>query len=170
MKRLWLVEKRFLIKKSWLTKRWLMAISLTMLAAAPVLAGDTKDSPPTAQGDTSTSTAKKPDVQPWHNKMGCRMQKTSNRLPPGAPLPDVDISQDDKISAREAFTLALKFEKDDYLVEATEYYERAINALRRPKAEHDKQLTQEIIRNYAALLLIHRDQAKAEALQKEFLP
>lgn len=92
-------------------------------------------------------------------------------LPKGAPLPDVEIPENDNISAQEAYEMALRFKSDLSHVNDAEYYERAINALRKTKGSYDKELAKRIVSSYSVLLRDHcsDDAKKAEKLEKEFL-
>lgn len=92
-------------------------------------------------------------------------------LPKGAPLPDVEIPENDNISAQDAYEMALRFKSDLSHVNDTEYYERAINALRKTKGSYDKELARKIVTSYSTLLRNHyaHDAEKAERLEKEFL-
>lgn len=54
------------------------------------------------------------------------------------------------------------------MTEATEYYERSINALRKARDKTDKDTTQKIVSTYATLLRAHKGAEKAEKLENEF--
>lgn len=98
-----------------------------------------------------------------------RHQKTIGALPEGAPLPDCTIPLDDKISAKSAYSEAIKRLKIREQVEATEYFERAIGALRRSKEHLNKRLARKIVLEYGSLLRAHQGAKKADSLEKEFV-
>lgn len=95
-------------------------------------------------------------------------QKTIGALPDGAPLPDCTIPLNDRISPESAYSEAIKRLKIHEQVEATEYFERAIGALRRSKGHLNKRLARKIVLKYGNLLRAHQGAQKADSLEKEF--
>lgn len=98
-----------------------------------------------------------------------RHQKTSPCLPEGAPLPDVEVPENDSISAREAYEKALASMQKRYDAEAPWYFERAIYSLRRAKQLPSHELVEKIVLDYCSLMRAHFDPERAEALYEEFL-
>ncbi len=99
----------------------------------------------------------------------CRYPKTVGTLPAGAPLPDVEIPQNDNITPERAYETAKKFLRNRGEIEAIEYFERAVYALRRAKGRYDKQLAKHIILDYGRLLRAHSGAYKADDLENEFI-
>ncbi|CAN5146998.1 hypothetical protein BH10CYA1_BH10CYA1_62420 [soil metagenome] len=102
-------------------------------------------------------------------ELACTHQKTSGKLPKGSPLPDVEIPENDQITAENALFSAKMYERDDFLVEATEFYERALGALRKKIEPYNKKLFEEIVSSYARLLREHHNANKAIEIEREFL-
>jgi hypothetical protein len=103
------------------------------------------------------------------NGHNCRHEKTVGALPPGAPLPDVDIPENDDIMANQAYETAKEYLSKHGQIEATEYFERAVSAFRRTKGHYSKKLAKKIVLDYGKLLRAHQGTEKANELEKEFL-
>ena len=99
----------------------------------------------------------------------CYSPKTVGALPAGAPLPDVDVPQNDNITPDDAYERAKECLSKNHGADATEYFERAIRALRRTKGHCDKKLVKNIVTDYGQLLRAHLGTRKADALEIEFL-
>lgn len=97
----------------------------------------------------------------------CRNEKTRGALPPFAPLPDIDISPDDRITPQEALADALKNCQLRDETKGVEYFERGIAALRRTK-KYNKRVAHKLVQEYAVLLREHGGAEKAVQLEKEF--
>lgn len=98
-----------------------------------------------------------------------RHQKTNPTLPQGAPLPDVEIPPNDDISPKIAFNIARRLLSQCDIVDATEYFERAIAALRRTNGQYDKRLAKRIVLDYGVFLRAHlAGDQKACELEREF--
>lgn len=98
----------------------------------------------------------------------CRYQKSANSLPPGAPLIDVILPENDDITATEAYRLAVESEAKFDMTAATEFYERAIRAMRNSNGSFDQSIANKIVKRYGNLLREHLGAAKAIQLEKEF--
>lgn len=99
----------------------------------------------------------------------CYYPKTVGALPAGAPLPDIDVPQNDNITPDDAYKRAKECLSKNYGADATEYFERALGALRRTKGRCDKKLVKNIFTDYGQLLRAHLCTQRADALEIEFL-
>jgi hypothetical protein len=106
------------------------------------------------------------DLSSGHN---CQREKTLGTLPTGAPLPDIQIPQNDTITAEHAYETAKKLLTNNCQIDATEYFERAIGALRKKRGTYSKKLGESIVVDYGQLLRAHLGARKATELEIEFL-
>jgi hypothetical protein len=97
-----------------------------------------------------------------------RHQKTKSTLPQGAPLPDVEILVNDRILAGVAYARAKKHLIEMEHGDATEFFERAITALRGTKGNCSRSLEKKIVLEYGLLLRAHMGSQKAKNLEREF--
>lgn len=96
-----------------------------------------------------------------------RHQKTKAALPQGAPLPDIEIDENDSMLANAAYAKAKKSLADRADGDATEYYERALAALRRSNAQNSL-TAKRIVLEYGLLQRAHMGTQQADALEREF--
>lgn len=89
-------------------------------------------------------------------------------VPPGAPLPDPDIPEDEHITAQGEHDQAKSYMHDNRILEARVHFEGAVNALRKTQGHYNRNLAKKIVSDYAKLLREHGDKAKAKELEKEF--
>lgn len=96
-----------------------------------------------------------------------RHQKTKAALPQGAPLPDIEIAENDSILANAAYAKAKKCLADKADGDATEYYERALAALRRGNGQNSS-TAKRIVLEYGLLQRAHMGTPQADELEREF--
>lgn len=96
-----------------------------------------------------------------------RHQKTKAALPQGAPLPDIEIAENDSILANAAYAKAKKCLADRTDGDATEYYERALAALRRGNGQNSS-IAKRIVLEYGLLQRAHMGTQQADELEREF--
>jgi hypothetical protein len=137
---------------------------ITLLSCLLLLTTSTR----IAYGDEgfNPSSPRSRDLSSGHN---CQREKTLGTLPAGAPLPDIQIPQNDTITAEQAYKTAKKFLTSNCQIDATEYFERAIDALRKKRGTNSKKLVETIVTDYGRLLRAHLGTRKATELEKEFL-